>query len=553
MNSDKIIFHVDVNSAFLSWSAVKKLRDEPGSVDLRTIPSAVGGDVQTRHGVITAKSIPAKKYGITTGEPVVSALKRCPSLVLVPSDFTWYRKCSHQLMELLHTYSDRVQQISIDEAWLDMTDGSEHGNDSRASDDNPHACDVAPRTSGDDLRVYGDEPRASDDDPRTYYKEVARALRQTVRETLGFTVNVGISTNKFLAKMASDFSKPDKTHTLFPDEIQEKMWPLPIGDLYGCGHASAERMKSLGILTIGDAARTDLSLLQSVLGDKAGTYIYQSARGIGSDNVHTEHAKAKSYSNETTTSEDITEANCEAQMPDILKHLSEKVASRMQRDSVRAQTIGIMVKTGQFRRLSRQTTLDASTNNATIIYTTALQLMNQLLLGPSGLFAQGQCLRLIGVSASGLDDGQYQQLSLFDWVQAKENENQQSPENWDTNTNNPGRLFDWDSVTNRHVNSAHGQTGNKSAESELMGNGLAKSDPVERTPVENEPAENKSTDNEYAERGLDKNEPFENKQFQKRQKLEAMMQQIRNRYGQKAISKGGDLLPPDSTFSDKDV
>lgn len=448
--SDKIIFHVDVNSAFLSWSAVKKLRDEPGSVDLRTIPSAVGGDVQTRHGVVTAKSIPAKKYGITTGEPVVSALKKCPSLVLVPSDFTWYRECSHRLMDLLHTYSDHVQQISIDEAWLDMTENHEHRDAPRAFDNDHRANDDTPRTY---------------DDVRTYYEEVARALRQTVYETLGFTVNVGISTNKFLAKMASDFSKPDKTHTLFPDEIQEKMWPLPIGDLYGCGHASAERMKSLGILSIGDAARTDLSLLQSVLGEKAGTYIYQSAHGIGSDNVRTEHTKAKSYSNEMTTSEDITEANCEAQMPDILRHLSEKVASRMQRDDVRAQTIGIMVKTGQFRRRSRQTTLDASTDNATVIYTTALHLMNELLLGPSGLFARGQCLRLIGVSASGLDDGQYRQLNLFDWAQTKEKET------------------------------------------------------------------------------------LTNEQLQKKQKLETMMQQIRNRYGQDAITKGGDLLPPGSVVS----
>lgn len=447
-NSSKIIFHVDVNSAFLSWSAVKKLRDEPGGIDLRTIPSAVGGDVQTRHGVITAKSIPAKKYGITTGEPVVSALKKCPSLVLIPADFSWYRECSHRLMELLHSFTDRIQQISIDEAWLDMTDGNEH------------------------------------DDPLAHYEDVARNLRQTVRETLGFTVNVGISTNKFLAKMASDFAKPDKTHTLFPDEIQEKLWPLPIGDLYGCGHAGAERMKSLGILTIGDAARTELPLLQSVLGEKAGTYIYQSAHGIGQDIVRTEHRKAKSYSNETTTSEDITEANCEAQMPDILKHLSEKVAARMQRDGVRAQTIGIMVKTGQFRRLSRQTTLDSATSDPAVIYPTALHLMNGLLLGPSGLFASGRCLRLIGVSASGLDDGQYQQLSLFDWAQTKEKEDQKVLEE------------------RRTANSSR---------------------------------------------------PAGKKQLQKKQKLETMMQQIRARYGQNAISRGGNLMSADPTASDKDT
>ena len=193
---EKTIFHVDVNSAFLSWSALKQLEEEPGSVDLRTIPSAVGGDVKTRHGVITAKSIPAKKYGIQTVEPVVKALQKCPHLVLVRSDFETYRRYSHALMDLLAQYTPLLQQMSIDEAFLDLTEK------------------IGP-------------------DNREGALALAQEIRDRVREELGFTVNVGISSNKLLAKMASDFQKPDRTHTLYPEEVPAKMWPLPINSLFG--------------------------------------------------------------------------------------------------------------------------------------------------------------------------------------------------------------------------------------------------------------------------------------------------------------------------------
>ena len=233
MIAERTIFHVDVNSAFLSWSALKKLRDDPGSVDLRTIPSAVGGDVKTRHGIITAKSIPAKRYGIQTAEPVVKALQKCPQLVLVPPDFQTYHAYSRALMDILAQYSSLLQQMSIDEAYLDMSDR------------------IAP----------GDREAA---------KMWARRIREQVKRELGFTVNVGISTNKLLAKMASDFEKPDRTHTLYPDEVPSKMWPLPIDSLHGCGKSTAQKLQLVGINTIGEAAASDPLLLQSILGQKSG-------------------------------------------------------------------------------------------------------------------------------------------------------------------------------------------------------------------------------------------------------------------------------------------
>ena len=389
MNS--YIFHIDVNSAFLSWSALKKLEEEPGSVDLRTIPSAVGGDVETRHGIITAKSIPAKQYGVQTGEPVVKALQKCPQLVLVRSDFKTYRKYSHAFIDILHEYTDQVEQVSIDEAYMDTT-GLE--------------LLFAKKTAGE----------SSGTDGLSYPLNLAYHIKNTVFQRLGFTVNVGVSTNRLLAKMASDFTKPDKVHTLFPGEIPQKMWPLPIRELHGCGRATAEKLENIGIRTIGDAAHADLKILQSLLGEKGGSYICRSANGISRASVTTTREEAKSYSNETTTAFDITEDNFEKEALPVIKHLSEKVAARMQRDEVFAGTIDVSVKTDSFQRRSKQRKLSASTNDAELIYQTAEQLMRQLLLGKNGLFGKGHHIRLIGVGGSGLDRGEYRQVGFTEAI-----------------------------------------------------------------------------------------------------------------------------------------
>lgn len=374
-----LIFHIDVNSAFLSWSALKKLSEEPGSPDLRTIPSAVGGDVNTRHGIITAKSIPAKKYGIQTGEPVVSALRKCPSLILLPADFTAYRDYSRAFIRLLSGYTDKLEQLSIDEAFLDMS-----------------------ASEGSDPVV------------------LATKIKAEVKETLGFTVNIGISTNKLLAKMASDFEKPDKVHTLYPSEIREKMWPLPIGALYGCGAASSKRLSSAGIHTIGEAATASESYLQDLLGEKAGSYIHKSANGIGSDQVKPQRDAAKSYSNELTTSFDIVRENYEKEMFPLLKQLSRKLSSRLQKDQIYAYTIGIQVKTSSFRRRSRQMRLSASTNDSRQIYSVAKALSNQLLCTPGGLFEEGCGIRLVGIFVSHLDDRSVHQMDLTELLQRRE-------------------------------------------------------------------------------------------------------------------------------------
>ncbi len=376
----RIIFHVDVNSAFLSWTAVKRLKEDPDCVDLRTIPSVVGGDVKTRHGIVTAKSIPAKKYGIQTAEPINSALQKCPQLVIVPSDFQTYREYSHAFIEILRDFSEILEQVSIDEAYLDVTE-------LRSAYD----------ASGFPLNVASD-------------------IRNRIRTELGFTVNVGISTNKLLAKMASDFSKPDRTHTLYPDEIRDKMWPLDIGDLYGCGRKTAQKLRSVGIRKIGDAAVSDRELLISLLGEKSGEYILRSANGIGSDTVSVLRDDPKSYSNETTTRNDITADNFTNDLPPIVRHLSDKVSGRLKRDGVFGQVVGVQVKTSEFKRFSRQIKLDQSTNDSEVIYKNAMMLLLGLLDGVEGLFQSDTRIRLVGVGVDHLDKGEYRQENLFDWM-----------------------------------------------------------------------------------------------------------------------------------------
>ncbi len=473
-----MIFHVDVNSAFLSWSAVKRLTDDPAALDLRTIPSAVGGDVATRHGIITAKSIPAKKYNVQTGEPVSHALNKCPDLLLVPSDFQTYREYSRAFIRILEKHAEVVEQVSIDEAFLLVEEKSEEApmpapgaslqqksmqapgaslqqksmqapgaslqqksmpapgaspqqKSMQAPGASPQqnpmpAPSPAPQQNPTLLPVcrvpYLEDLRRKDAMPapgEPWYITKARQIKNEIRDTLGFTVNVGISENRLLAKMASDFSKPDKIHTLFPEEVKTKMWPLPIGDLYGCGKKSADKLKSLGISTIGDAARADLTVLKASLGEKAGEYIHKSANGRGREEVSDVHEKAKSYSNETTTLEDITAGNYERTAPPIVHDLAAHVSRRLKRDKVRAGTVTVSVKTAEFKRHSRQKALPFQTNEESEIEACAQDLLRQLLIEPGGLFDKGQAIRLIGVGTSGLDDGEFTQGTLFDWAAEK--------------------------------------------------------------------------------------------------------------------------------------
>ena len=279
------IFHIDVNSAYLSWTAIEYLK-KGADEDLRDIPCIIGGDRESRHGVVLAKSIPAKRFGIRTGEPVVNALKKCPDLRMERPDHKLYARYSRQMMNLLKDYTPDIEQLSIDECFLDFT-----GIAYRFSDPIEGAFDIKNR----------------------------------IRDELGFTVNIGVSTNKLLAKMASDFEKPDRVHTLFPKEMPEKMWPLPVSELYMAGRSSVEVLRKLEIRTIGELAKADPNFLSLHL-KSHGRTLWEFANGIGDDIVRSEAEEAKGIGNSITLSRDAETAE-EARK--VLLSLSESVGRRL--------------------------------------------------------------------------------------------------------------------------------------------------------------------------------------------------------------------------------
>lgn len=358
----RLIFHIDVNSAFLSWEATRRVAN--GQEDLRNIPSAVGGDREKRTGVILAKSIPAKRFGVTTGEPVAAALRKCPSLVLVPADFALYQKCSHALVSICREYTPVVEQFSIDECFLDMT-GTE--------------------------RLYPDPI------------QIAYEIKNRIKKELGFTVNIGISSNKLLAKMASDFEKPDKIHTLFPNEIQAKMWNLPAGDLFSVGKNSAEKLQKAYIRTIGDIAHSDVSFLQHILGKKFGQKVWEYANGIDPSPVLPEPEKAKGYSISTTLPEDITSFSSALS---VLLSLSEHVSRRMRRDHAKACCIAVNIRSKTFDDKSHQKKLSVPTDVTKEIFEISKVLLNEM-------WAKRYPLRLLGISLTDIVYGEEIQMSLF--------------------------------------------------------------------------------------------------------------------------------------------
>lgn len=361
---DRVIFHIDVNSAFLSWEAVYRLRCLGESLDLRDIPSAVGGEMAKRHGVILAKSTPAKKYNVRTGEPIVDALKKCPNLVIVEPNRELYARNSKALMEILRKYSDTVEQFSIDEAFVDMT--------------------------GTEL-LFG-KPL-----------EAAYTMRDEIYEKLGFTVNVGISSNKLLAKMAGEFEKPNKVHTLFPEEIREKMWPLPVRELFLVGGASEQKLKSLGINTIGELAQADPGMLRATL-KKHGEAIWNFANGRDVALVEAEAPDNKGYGNSVTIAFDVTDGDT---AKNILLSLSETVGRRLRRDEVWIETVSVTIRYFDLKRTSHQCVLEHATNITDEIYRAACRLFDELW--------DGTPIRLLGVQTGKVTrEGENRQLSLFD-------------------------------------------------------------------------------------------------------------------------------------------
>lgn len=366
---EREILHVDVNNAFLSWTAVEKLKNGE-TLDIRTIPAIIGGDEAQRKGIVLAKSNIAKQFGIQTGEPIFFARKKCPNIQIFQSDFNVYRKYSNALYNLLLEYTDKIERYSIDECFLDLTG-------------------------------YIPKPRKLID--------IAYEISKRAREELGFTVNIGVAPNKLLAKMASDFEKPNKVHTLYQEEIETKMWILPVSELFMVGRRSLPKLQKMGIKTIGDLAKSDEKLLIKNFG-KYGKMIWEYSNGIDIEEVNYIKEKPKNIGNSITLPYDYNDIE---KIEEVLLALVEQVSYRLRNQEMFANVVNVQIKTNEFKVFSHQRKLDFATDSTKIIGKEAKKLLTEIY--------NNTPIRLIGVSISGLVEKEERQISLFENV---ENEKQ---------------------------------------------------------------------------------------------------------------------------------
>ena len=363
-----IIFHIDVNSAYLSWTAVEKLK-QGADTDLREIPAIIGGNQESRHGVVLAKSVPAKRYGIRTGEPVANAFRKCPNLIMEPPNHKMYSIYSKELMEFLRQYTSDIEQVSVDECYMDFTG-------------------IAYKY--------------------TSPVEAAVEIKNKILEQFGFTVNIGISTNKLLAKMASDFEKPNRVHTLFPEEVSKKMWPLPVSSLYMAGRASVEVLRKLEINTIGELAGTNPRILELHL-KSHGKMLWEFANGIDHAKVQSEETNAKGIGNSTTLARDVADKET---AKEVLLWLSESVGKRLRKAGQKAQMISVEIKYYNFRSVSHQRQMRRAAYEDKTLYENACALFEELW--------NGEPIRLLGIRTSKLvEETAPEQLSIFDIQQEK--------------------------------------------------------------------------------------------------------------------------------------
>ena len=326
--------HIDVNNAFLSWTAILYLKNG-SKTDIRKTYAVIGGDEKARHGIVLAKSMPAKKKGVVTAETLFQAKKKCPNLKVYPPDYNFYKKMSDRMLDLIRSYSPDIEQMSIDECFLDYTPVK---------------------------HLYGNEI------------DFAYKLKKEIYDKLGFTVNIGIGNNKLCAKMASDFSKPYKVHTLFENEIDKKMWPLKVDDLFGIGKKTAIKLHNLNINTIYDLAHADSSFLYKYFKNQAFDMI-DSAKGKGSDLVISEESQPKGIGNETTLNRNIFSKE---ELEPYLLALSENVAIRLRKQKKYASVVVVTLKDRFFRRFSHQKKLVNATNLTEEIYNTALDILSEM-------------------------------------------------------------------------------------------------------------------------------------------------------------------------------
>ena len=358
---ERQILHVDVNNAFLSWTALDMLKNG-SEIDIREIPAVIGGDESKRSGIVLAKSMKAKECGVKTAETIYQARIKCPGLKVFPSNFKVYRYYSNQLYQLLLEYTDKIERFSIDECFLDMT----------------HYL------MNDTLLNKGKE------------------INRRVKEELGFTVNVGVAHNKLLAKMASDFKKPDRVHTLFENEIPNKMWTLPVSELFMLGKRTVPKLYNMQIKTIGDLAKTNKRILQDKFG-KHGAMMWEYANGIDDSEVKYIQEKPKGIGNSVTLPEDISNID---KLEEIVLALTEQVTYRLRKQNMLARVVNVQLRNKDFVDTSHQRKLPNATASTKEIFKHAKELLEQM-------YRKGTAIRLIGVRVDDLTDKEEMQISLF--------------------------------------------------------------------------------------------------------------------------------------------
>lgn len=365
---ERIVMHIDVNNAFLSWSALYLL-NKGYRTDIREIDAVIGGDEEKRKGIVLAKSTSCKAKGIKTADTLYQARLKCPNLQIFAPNFPFYKKKSSELFNLLRSYTPDIEVASIDECYLDY---------------------------GKVKRLYGDEVK------------FAYQLKERIKKELGFTVNIGIANNKFCAKMASDFSKPDKVHTLFKSEVKTKMFPLPIEDLFGIGKRSALKLREIGINTVKDLALYDRSKLYKFFKNMAFVMI-DHANGLDDEEVDGSPYTPKGIGNELTLVENTSDKNL---IYDYLEAIASNLAFRLRRDNKFARVVCVTFKDSLFRRKNHQKKLINPTCNKDVIFNSAKSIFNEM-------YDSYEEIRLIGIRLDGLTSDAYYQSSLFEDIDQK--------------------------------------------------------------------------------------------------------------------------------------